>query len=89
MEETKRKRGRPVNGQKKTRRIDIRVSEEFYNEFLKLCELDGETQTEYVIKSINAMGNLTRYKASEESKNDPGDDIFDQWYDEEEENYDE
>lgn len=51
MEEIKRKRGRPAKGQRKTRRIDIRVSEEFYNEFLKLCELDGETQTEYVIKA--------------------------------------
>lgn len=89
LEEIKRKRGRPVKGQRKTRQLNVRVPEEFYDEFVKLCAIDGETQADYIMKSVIAMGNLTLLETADRNKNESVDDIYDRWYDEEEEDYDE
>lgn len=89
LEETKRKRGRPVKGQRKTKQLNVRVPEEFYDEFVKLCAIEGETQADYIIKSVRAMGNLTLLETVDRNKNESVDDIYDRWYDEEEEDYDE
>ena len=89
LEEIKRKRGRPVKGKRKTRQLNVRVPEEFYDEFVKLCAIDGETQADYIMKSVRTMRNLTLLETADRNKNESVDDIYDRWYDEEEEDYDE
>ena len=59
----KRKRGRPVHGDGKNRKITVRVTDDFYNELKKLCAIEGESQTDYIIKSVTGRGNLTKFKA--------------------------
>lgn len=68
LEEIKRKRGRPIKGQRKTRQLNVRVPEEFYDEFVKLCAFDGETQADYIMKSVRTMGNLTQFRTTEHNK---------------------
>lgn len=89
LEEIKRKRGRPIKGQRKTRQLNVRVPEEFYDEFVKLCAIDGETQADYIMKSVRTMGNLTKPETVDHNKNESVDDIYNRWYDEEEEDFDE
>jgi len=89
LEEIKRKRGRPIKGQRKTRQLNVRVPEEFYDEFVKLCAIDGETQADYIMKSVRTMGNLTRFRTTEHNKNELPDDIYDQWSDNLEGDFDE
>jgi hypothetical protein len=48
---------------------------------VKLCAIDGETQADYIMKSVRTMGNLTRFRTTEHNKNELPDDIYDQWSD--------
>lgn len=64
----KRKRGRPKEGSGKDHRLCFRVSSDFYNEFKKLCELEGKSQTDYIVESVRINGNITRFKVKEEEE---------------------
>lgn len=62
MENQKRKRGRPGKDGAKHREIKIRVDDDFRDELKELCEIEGVSMTEYIIRSVRQCGNLTRFK---------------------------
>ena len=88
MENQKRKRGRPGKDGAKHRSILIRVDDDFRDELKELCEIEGVSMTEYIIRSVRQCGNLTRFKKQEEEENLADFDEYD-FYDDETEDLDE
>lgn len=76
MEENKEKlggevkRGRPKKEDGRKKRLSIRVDDDFYDEVKELSKMDGNTVTDYIIKSVRMQGNLTRlqHEATEETE---------------------
>lgn len=62
MEEIKKKRGRPSENGAKRKRINIRVTEDQYDSIKELCELEGESLTDYIMESVRIRSNLTKSK---------------------------
>lgn len=88
MGNQKRKRGRPWKDGEKHREIKIRVDDDFRDELKELCEIEGVSMTEYIIRSVRQCGNLTRFKKQEEEENLPDFGEYD-FYDDENEDFDE
>lgn len=75
-------RGRPKkDGVGKTKRITLRVSEDFFNELTELSTMDGQSKTEYIIKSVKAQSALTKLLHEEDDNYEPGFDDFDDGFD--------
>lgn len=89
MEETKKKRGRPSENGAKRKRINIRVTEDQYDSIKELCELEGESLTDYIMESVRIRSNLTKSKHMFDDTDIVQDDYFDdEFYEEDHTDYD-
>ena len=66
MDEERRKRGRPKNANAKRKRINLLVSDEFFDELNALSEMEGMSRTDYIIESVRTRGALTRITHEEQ-----------------------
>lgn len=60
MEELKRGRGRPKKTGARRKQLNLRVTEDFYNELKELSEMDGKSCVDYIVESVERNGALTR-----------------------------
>ena len=86
VDEPKRKRGRPLKDGAKRKRMEMRVTEDFYKELKELSGLEGESCVDYIIESVRLRGALTRINHSSEEDDI---DIYEDYADYEEDDYDE
>lgn len=76
------KRGRPIVGGGKPRRITLRVSDDFFKELEELSKLDGMTKTDYIIKSVKTQSTLTKIRNEPDEGEEDYYDDFDEFDDE-------
>lgn len=79
---THAKRGRPRVGSGKPRRIELRVSDDFFKELEELSKLDGVTKTDYIIKSVKTQSALTKIRNVSDDEEEDYYDDFDEFEDE-------
>lgn len=76
MNGAKKKRGRPRENGSKNKKIQFRVTKEQYDSFKKLCDLEGESLTDYILESIRIRGNLTKSRHAVDEIEDVYGEIF-------------
>lgn len=60
MGEEKKKRGRPVTGEAKTKQIHIRTTDNTYEMLSEICESHGVSKSEMFEKMVRTQYNLTK-----------------------------
>lgn len=61
MENIKSKRGRPVTGQAKNNRLNVRLSDEYNDMINYICEKKGITKTDVLEEAIRMQYNLAKF----------------------------
>lgn len=83
MSEIKKRRGRPKETGAKRKRIYLRVTDEQYDFFKEMSNLEGESLTDYFLESGRIRSNLTKSKHHiEEIEAVPNEDFMDEYYEE-------